>query len=51
MGREGGRHDQLNTRSRAAPSRGRGVLNILDNPEAVFPVIKPALLLKYFFEI
>ena len=48
MGREGERHNnQQSTRSRAAPSRRRGVLSIPDSPEAVLTIIKPALLLKY----
>ena len=29
MGREGGRHQRQNTRSRAAPNHGRGVLELL----------------------
>ena len=41
-------HNQQNTRSRAAPSRGRGrgVLSTPGNPEAVLTAIKSALLLK-----
>ena len=35
MRREGGRHNQLKTRSHAAPSGGRGVLGIANNPAAV----------------
>ena len=49
-GTEGGRHNQHNIRSRAAPSPGRGVLSIPDNPEAALTAIKPALQLKYYFE-
>ena len=33
MGREDGRYNQQNTRSHAAPSRGRRVLSIAVNPE------------------
>ena len=47
MGKEGGRHNQQNTRSRAAPGRGRGVLSIPDN--SVLTAIRPAFLLKYIF--
>ena len=48
MDREGGRHNnKQNTRSRAAPSCGRGVLSIPDNPEAVLTGIKLGLLLKH----
>ena len=50
MGEEGGRRNQQKTRSRAAPSRGRGVLSIRDNPEAVLTAIKPALPPKNNFE-
>ena len=33
MGREARRHNQQNTGSHAAPTRGRRVLNIADNPK------------------
>ena len=46
MGRKGDWQNQQNTGSRATLSRGRGVLSISDNPEAVLTAIKPALLLK-----
>ena len=49
-GTEGGRHSQQTIMYRAAPSRGRGVLIIPDNPEAVLTAIKPALMLKCNFE-
>ena len=50
MAREGGGHNQQNTRFRAARSCGRGVLSVPDNPEAILTEIKPALLLKYNFD-
>ena len=46
MGREGGRHNQQNTRSHDAPICGHSELNVLDNPEAVLTAIKPSLLLS-----
>ena len=49
-GAEGGGHNQQNIRSRAAPSRDRGVLSIPDNLEAVLTATELALLLKYNFE-
>ena len=51
MGREGEWHNQQHTGSRAAPSSGRGVLSIPDNSDAILTAIKPALLLKYNFEL
>ena len=41
MGREAGCHSQLNTGAHAAPSRGRPVLSIADNPEVV-GLVEPA---------
>lgn len=35
MGGEAGRHNQPNPGSHAAPGRGRRVLSIADNPEAI----------------
>ena len=49
--RKGGWHKQQNTGSRATPSRGRGVLSLRDNPEAILTAIKPALPLNYNFEL
>ena len=45
MGREAGCDNQRNTGSHAAPSRGRRVLSIVDNPKAVpeSTSIKPTL--------
>ena len=40
-----------NTGSRVAASRGRGMLSIHDNLKAMLIAIKPALLLKYNFEL
>ena len=45
MGRGGGRHNPWNTESHAAPSPGRRVLSIADNPRDGPRAIKPALLL------
>ena len=42
MGREGWGQNQQNIRSHVAPSRGRRMLIIADNPEAVQAVIEPA---------
>lgn len=47
MGKEGGPQNQQNIRCPAAPSRGRGLLNIPANPEAVFASIKIAVLQRY----
>ena len=44
-------YNQQNTGSRAAQSRRRGVLSIPGNPEAILTAIKPALMLKYNFEL
>ena len=51
VSREGWGHNQQSTRSHVKPSRGRRVLSVDDNPDAVLTAIEPAVRLDHIFLI